>query len=79
MRVSGYLDGWRKCGLETQRSEDPWDEVSNKHRLCLLQDRAPPKPLPGLHGGQILLPGVLGIIVYKLQTVIFIGYSGLTP
>lgn len=69
MRVGGHLTGG-ECVLETQRCEDPRDEVSNKHWLCLLQDRAPQKPLPGLHGGQILLPVVFGTIFYKLQTLI---------
>ena len=37
-------DGWRKCGLETQRFEDSRDEVSNKYWLGLSRTEPPKIP-----------------------------------
>ena len=69
MRVSGYLTdgenvGWKHKGLRTpgMRSQTSTGWVS--------LGQSPPKSLPGLHRGQILLLMVFGIVFYKLQTLI---------
>lgn len=73
-------DGWRKCGLETQRFEDSRDEVSNKYWLGLSRTEPPKNPSLDCTGAKLSSQWSLGLFFTNFKLRFCIGvYRGLTP